>query len=183
MFGNSFNLSQSFNYTTPYLFYKKQFKSEINSFRIWTLNAPIVVCLDSRIVTNGTVSRQHYEKVQSHSSGKLWSTSLVHDVCGWMCSVQWVCCCTQNVSILTLANFGWIISERARGDRASKLKTHNKKGWNQRDDMGGLECRPGSTVVILVIHVWLSSDSTWCSYTYRCWVRRERHFMVLSHSL
>jgi hypothetical protein len=27
--------SQSFNYT-PYLFYKKRFKSEINSFCIWT---------------------------------------------------------------------------------------------------------------------------------------------------
>ncbi len=35
MFNNSFNLLQSFNYT-PYLFYKKRFKSEINSFYIWT---------------------------------------------------------------------------------------------------------------------------------------------------
>ncbi len=32
----SFNLLQSFNYT-PYLFYKNRFKSEINSFCIWTL--------------------------------------------------------------------------------------------------------------------------------------------------
>jgi hypothetical protein len=32
---SSFNLSQSFNYT-PYLFYKKWFKSEINFFCIWT---------------------------------------------------------------------------------------------------------------------------------------------------
>ncbi len=31
----SFNLTQSFNYT-PYLIYKKRFKSEINSFCIWT---------------------------------------------------------------------------------------------------------------------------------------------------
>jgi hypothetical protein len=29
-------LLQSFNYT-PYFFYKKRFKSEINSFCIWTL--------------------------------------------------------------------------------------------------------------------------------------------------
>ncbi len=35
MLVSSFNLSQSFNYT-PYLFYKNQFKSEINSFCIWT---------------------------------------------------------------------------------------------------------------------------------------------------
>ncbi len=35
MLVSSFNLSQSFNYT-PYLFYKKRFKSEINSFCIWT---------------------------------------------------------------------------------------------------------------------------------------------------
>ncbi len=32
---STFNLSQSFNYM-PYLFYKKRFKSEINSFCIWT---------------------------------------------------------------------------------------------------------------------------------------------------
>ncbi len=31
-----FSLLQSFNYTT-YLFYKKRFKSEINSFCIWTI--------------------------------------------------------------------------------------------------------------------------------------------------
>jgi hypothetical protein len=36
MLVSSFNLSQSFSYT-PYLFYKKPFKSEINSFCIWTL--------------------------------------------------------------------------------------------------------------------------------------------------
>ncbi len=36
MLVSSFNLSQSFDYTS-YLFYKKQFKSEINSFYIWTL--------------------------------------------------------------------------------------------------------------------------------------------------
>jgi hypothetical protein len=36
MLVSSFNLSQSFIYT-PLLFYKKQFKSEINSFCIWTL--------------------------------------------------------------------------------------------------------------------------------------------------
>ncbi len=36
MLVSSFNLSQSFNYT-PYLFYKNQFKSEINSFYKWTL--------------------------------------------------------------------------------------------------------------------------------------------------
>jgi hypothetical protein len=36
MLVGSFNLSQSFNYM-PYLFYKKWFKSEINSFCIWTL--------------------------------------------------------------------------------------------------------------------------------------------------
>jgi hypothetical protein len=36
MLVSSFNLSQSFTYT-PYLFYKKRFKSEINSFYIWTL--------------------------------------------------------------------------------------------------------------------------------------------------
>jgi hypothetical protein len=36
MLVSSFNLSKSFNYT-PYLFYKKWFKSEINSFCIWTL--------------------------------------------------------------------------------------------------------------------------------------------------
>ncbi len=35
MLVSSFNLSQSFNYTS-YLFYKKRFKSEINSFCIWT---------------------------------------------------------------------------------------------------------------------------------------------------
>ena len=34
MLVSSFNLWQSFNYT-PYLFYKKRFKSEINSFCIW----------------------------------------------------------------------------------------------------------------------------------------------------
>ncbi len=37
MFVSSFNLSQSFNYT-PYLFYKKWFKSQISSFCIWTLD-------------------------------------------------------------------------------------------------------------------------------------------------
>jgi hypothetical protein len=36
MLVSSFNLSQSFSYT-PYLFYKKRFKTEINSFCIWTL--------------------------------------------------------------------------------------------------------------------------------------------------
>jgi hypothetical protein len=36
MLVSSFNLLQSFNYT-PYLFCKKCFKSEINSFCIWTL--------------------------------------------------------------------------------------------------------------------------------------------------
>ncbi len=36
MLVSCFNLSQSFN-CTPYLFYKKRFKSEINSFCIWTL--------------------------------------------------------------------------------------------------------------------------------------------------
>jgi hypothetical protein len=35
MLVSSFNLSQSFNYT-PYLFYKKRLKSEINCFCIWT---------------------------------------------------------------------------------------------------------------------------------------------------
>jgi hypothetical protein len=37
MLVTSFNLLQSFNYT-PYPFYKKMFKSEINSFCIWTVN-------------------------------------------------------------------------------------------------------------------------------------------------
>ncbi len=36
MLVSSFNLFQSFDYT-PYFFYKKRFKSEINSFCIWTL--------------------------------------------------------------------------------------------------------------------------------------------------
>jgi hypothetical protein len=36
MLVSSFNLWQSFNYT-PYLLYKKRFKSEIDSFCIWTL--------------------------------------------------------------------------------------------------------------------------------------------------
>jgi hypothetical protein len=36
MLVSSFNLLQSFNYN-PYFFYKKRFKSEINSFCIWTL--------------------------------------------------------------------------------------------------------------------------------------------------
>jgi hypothetical protein len=36
MLVSSFNLSQSFNYTL-YLFHKKRFKSEINSFCIGTL--------------------------------------------------------------------------------------------------------------------------------------------------
>ncbi len=35
LIGQLFNLMQSFNYT-PYLFYNKRFKSEINSFCIWT---------------------------------------------------------------------------------------------------------------------------------------------------
>ncbi len=35
MLVSSLNISQSFNYT-PYLFYKKRFNSEINSFCIWT---------------------------------------------------------------------------------------------------------------------------------------------------
>jgi hypothetical protein len=40
MLVSGFNLSQSFNYT-PYLFYKKRFKSEINSFCIWTLGKKV----------------------------------------------------------------------------------------------------------------------------------------------
>ncbi len=40
MLVSSFNLLKSFNYT-PYLFYKKRFKSEINSFCIWTLHNKI----------------------------------------------------------------------------------------------------------------------------------------------
>ncbi len=36
MLVSRFNLLQSFNYT-PYLFYKKQLKSEINSFCMWAL--------------------------------------------------------------------------------------------------------------------------------------------------
>jgi hypothetical protein len=36
---SSFNLSQSFNYT-PFLFYKRRFKSEINSFCIRTPDYP-----------------------------------------------------------------------------------------------------------------------------------------------
>jgi hypothetical protein len=35
-----FNLTQSFNFT-PYLVYKKRFKSEINSFCIWTRQGQI----------------------------------------------------------------------------------------------------------------------------------------------
>jgi hypothetical protein len=38
MLVSSFNLSQSFNYT-PYLFYKKQLKTEIDSLCIWTRDA------------------------------------------------------------------------------------------------------------------------------------------------
>jgi hypothetical protein len=43
MLVSSFNLSQSFNYM-PYLFYKKRFKSEIDSFCIWTLNV-VYICI------------------------------------------------------------------------------------------------------------------------------------------
>jgi hypothetical protein len=38
-----FNLLQSFNYT-PYLFYKKQFKSKISSFCIWALSFNSIYC-------------------------------------------------------------------------------------------------------------------------------------------
>jgi hypothetical protein len=34
-----FNLLHSFNYT-PYLFYKKRFKSELNSFCLWAMAQP-----------------------------------------------------------------------------------------------------------------------------------------------
>jgi hypothetical protein len=43
MLVRSFNLSQSFNYTS-YLFNKKRFKSEINSFCIWTLKRVVEAC-------------------------------------------------------------------------------------------------------------------------------------------
>jgi hypothetical protein len=39
---NSNSILQSFNYT-PYLFYKKRFISEINSFCIWTQSAELIV--------------------------------------------------------------------------------------------------------------------------------------------
>jgi hypothetical protein len=42
LIGQLFNLLQLFKYT-PYLFYKKRFKSEINSFCIWTLSLAQVV--------------------------------------------------------------------------------------------------------------------------------------------
>ncbi len=38
MLDNSFNLSQSFNYYTHYLFYKEQFKTELEFFnKLWGL--------------------------------------------------------------------------------------------------------------------------------------------------
>jgi hypothetical protein len=44
MLVSSFNFLQSFNYT-PYLFYKKRFKSEINSFCIWTRKRIGLLCV------------------------------------------------------------------------------------------------------------------------------------------
>ena len=51
MLVSSFNLSQSFNYT-PYLIYKKRFKSEINSFCLWTLAADKAVQLNDNEKTD-----------------------------------------------------------------------------------------------------------------------------------
>ncbi len=48
---SSFDLSQSFNYT-PYLIYKKRFKSEINSFCLWTLAADKAVQLNDNEKTD-----------------------------------------------------------------------------------------------------------------------------------
>ncbi len=48
----SFNLSQSFNYA-PYLFYAKQFKSEISSFCIWTLFVCVYQLMKSELGGGG----------------------------------------------------------------------------------------------------------------------------------
>ncbi len=52
MLVSSFNLSQTFNYT-PYFFYKKLFKSEINSFCIWTQRAKATVIILLRTCSLG----------------------------------------------------------------------------------------------------------------------------------
>jgi len=55
MLVSSFNLSQSFNYT-PHLFYKKRFKSEINSFCIWIHGK-----LKKFLIQNGTILDQAFK--------------------------------------------------------------------------------------------------------------------------
>ncbi len=56
MLVSSFNLSESFNYTL-YLFYKKRFKSEINSFCIWTL-VTLVALVDLKMKRTQWVSKR-----------------------------------------------------------------------------------------------------------------------------
>ncbi len=52
MLVSTFNLSQSFNYT-PYLFYNKCFKSEINSFWIWAQSEFVMWYIEEQRTCDG----------------------------------------------------------------------------------------------------------------------------------
>ncbi len=56
MLVSSFTLSQSYNYT-PYLFYKKWFKSGINSFCVWTqwAKATVITLLRTFYAVSGVL--------------------------------------------------------------------------------------------------------------------------------
>jgi hypothetical protein len=62
MLVNCFNFSQSFNYA-PYLFYKKPFKSEINSFCLWCGVAQLVACWLAVRQTRVRFSSRHHREV------------------------------------------------------------------------------------------------------------------------
>ncbi len=84
MLVSSFNLLQSFNYT-PYLFYKKLFKSEINSFCIWIV---------SRYNMNGRDLILKYREVKlDFAERERWmQTGSSEPLIGWKSGKKHLCC-------------------------------------------------------------------------------------------
>jgi hypothetical protein len=79
MLVSSFNLSQSFIYT-PLLFYKKWFKSEINSFCIWTLYT--LTSYNVRVYMKTTT----YYHLYSHNVQYQHCVRIMHSYCIKKCT-------------------------------------------------------------------------------------------------
>ncbi len=119
MLVSSFNLSQSFNYT-PYLFSKKWFKSEINSFCIWTQFPCTVVFLPfpsnpsfSKKVNNAIWKVPHYflkKLIHIDECCYFWKLYFLRTI---FCRIFYDFCCSFNfpyeIFYLCFAGF-WSLS-------------------------------------------------------------------------